>query len=393
VNSRPNASADEEDRDATARLPTLDPPPGAADNPDPLDAAVTAPVPAIPVGTLELADRLREIERRLDLKGQRVSQLEEQLEQAAAKLTFVDSQLTESRARQVELEAQLEEARAHAQMQSQLVLERRSTAVRYREQDFSDLRNRTERQLEALSSWEGFRAVSDALLDDAEARNALLEARVSSLTDSVRILEGTRPRSSPQGQSEALKSEVRALQALVTSLRAELAVARKVPAAAHAPLNAGTESKVAPPGGRKTPVIPDASDAPVNATVVMYGDQWEYSEEPGDAATGEVEQVSEPVADAPVRALVRLASGGELIYPIGKRTTIGRTADNDIQIDVPNVSRHHAVLLANPRSCRIEDLNSTNGVMVNGQRVTRQELQDGDTVTIGKSEFRFMQRS
>jgi pSer/pThr/pTyr-binding forkhead associated (FHA) protein len=106
-----------------------------------------------------------------------------------------------------------------------------------------------------------------------------------------------------------------------------------------------------------------------------------------------VEQVQEAVADAPVRALVRLASGGELIYPIGKRTTIGRTADNDIQIDVPNVSRHHAVLLANPRNCRIEDLNSTNGVMVNGQRVTRQELRDGDTVTIGKSEFRFMQRS
>jgi hypothetical protein len=347
------------------------------------------------VGTLELADRLREVERRLDLKGQRVSQLEVQLEHSAAQLAAVENQLTESRARQVELEAQLEAARAHAQLQSQLVLERRNAAVRYHEQEFSELRNRTERQLEALTSWEGFRSISDALLDDAEARNALLEAKVSSLTDSVRILEGNRPRSSPQSQSESLKSEVRALQAQVTSLRAELAVARKSqPRAQPGPQSrTSIDSGGGAQSGRAASESADAAETPVNATVVMYGDKWEYSEEPGANPTGEVEQVQEAVADAPVRALVRLASGGELIYPIGKRTTIGRTADNDIQIDVPNVSRHHAVLLANPRNCRIEDLNSTNGVMVNGQRVTRQELRDGDTVTIGKSEFRFMQRS
>jgi pSer/pThr/pTyr-binding forkhead associated (FHA) protein len=125
----------------------------------------------------------------------------------------------------------------------------------------------------------------------------------------------------------------------------------------------------------------------------MYGDQWEYSEEPGDSPTGEMERISEPGAEVPVRALVRLGEGGELIYPLGRRTTIGRTADNNIQIDAPNVSRHHAVLLASDEHCRVEDLDSTNGVLVNGHRVTRQTLQDGDTVTIGKTEFRFMQRS
>jgi pSer/pThr/pTyr-binding forkhead associated (FHA) protein len=40
----------------------------------------------------------------------------------------------------------------------------------------------------------------------------------------------------------------------------------------------------------------------------------------------------------------------------------------------------------------IEDLNSTNGVLVNGQRVVRQILKDGDEVLIGRSHYRFAVR-
>ena len=78
---------------------------------------------------------------------------------------------------------------------------------------------------------------------------------------------------------------------------------------------------------------------------------------------------------------------------LGRRTTIGRTPENDIQIDTTFISRHHAVLLSSPDHCIVEDLNSTNGVLVNGRRVGRQVLRDGDTVTIGKTEFRYQQRS
>ncbi len=42
----------------------------------------------------------------------------------------------------------------------------------------------------------------------------------------------------------------------------------------------------------------------------------------------------------------RVEGGSEVVYPIGRRTSIGRTADNDIQIDASNISRYHAVLLA-----------------------------------------------
>jgi pSer/pThr/pTyr-binding forkhead associated (FHA) protein len=45
-----------------------------------------------------------------------------------------------------------------------------------------------------------------------------------------------------------------------------------------------------------------------------------------------------------------------------------------------------------PREAIIEDLNSTNGVIVNGRKVTRQPLADGDSVTIGEIQFRYIVR-
>jgi pSer/pThr/pTyr-binding forkhead associated (FHA) protein len=50
------------------------------------------------------------------------------------------------------------------------------------------------------------------------------------------------------------------------------------------------------------------------------------------------------------------------------------------------------VLLVGPVHTVIEDLNSTNGVRVNGQRITRQMLKDGDTVQIAQVQYRFVVR-
>ena len=82
----------------------------------------------------------------------------------------------------------------------------------------------------------------------------------------------------------------------------------------------------------------------------------------------------------------------EVVHMLGRKTTIGRTPDNDVQIDAKYISRHHAVILAGPTHTIIEDLNSTNGVIVNGRRVLRQTLKDGDTVLVGKAPFRFAVR-
>ena len=63
-----------------------------------------------------------------------------------------------------------------------------------------------------------------------------------------------------------------------------------------------------------------------------------------------------------------------------------------MQIDSSSVSRHHALILVGPRDSIIEDLNSTNGVLVNGRKVSRQMLNDGDAVTIGEIQFRYVVR-
>ena len=76
----------------------------------------------------------------------------------------------------------------------------------------------------------------------------------------------------------------------------------------------------------------------------------------------------------------------ELPLRIG-RIVVGRTADNDLQIDSRFVSRHHCQIVTTAHSSVIEDLNSTNGIYVKSKRVRRHYLNDGDVVVIGKHEL------
>jgi predicted nucleic acid-binding Zn-ribbon protein len=97
----------------------------------------------------------------------------------------------------------------------------------------------------------------------------------------------------------------------------------------------------------------------------------------------------EALPEGATRLLIRAEGESEVVHVLGRKTTIGRTPDNDLQIDAKFISRHHAVILAGPARTIVEDLNSTNGVLVNSRRVTRQVLQDGDSVVIGRTQFRF----
>ncbi len=76
----------------------------------------------------------------------------------------------------------------------------------------------------------------------------------------------------------------------------------------------------------------------------------------------------------------------ELPLRVG-RVVVGRTADNDLQIDSRFVSRHHCQIVTTAHSSVIEDLNSTNGIYVKSKRVRRHYLNDGDVVVIGKHEL------
>ena len=92
------------------------------------------------------------------------------------------------------------------------------------------------------------------------------------------------------------------------------------------------------------------------------------------------------------RLLIHSEDGREIVHVLGRKTSIGRTPDNDLQLDAKYISRHHAVILVGPVNAVIEDLNSTNGVQVNGRRVTRQTLRDGDQIAIGRVHYRFVVR-
>jgi chromosome segregation ATPase len=90
--------------------------------------------------------------------------------------------------------------------------------------------------------------------------------------------------------------------------------------------------------------------------------------------------------------LIRIDNGQPITHVLSRRTRIGRAAGCELQIESSSVSRNHALVLVGPRETIIEDLNSTNGVLVNGRKVSRQLLSDGDAITIGEIQFRYLSK-
>jgi hypothetical protein len=72
-----------------------------------------------------------------------------------------------------------------------------------------------------------------------------------------------------------------------------------------------------------------------------------------------------------------------------RRVVVGRSRDCDIQLADTNVSRRHAEVRQEGASYWIIDLDSTNGLEVNGRRLKRSKLEDGDRVTLGSTEIVF----
>ena len=72
-----------------------------------------------------------------------------------------------------------------------------------------------------------------------------------------------------------------------------------------------------------------------------------------------------------------------------EEVSIGRKADNDIQIDNRAVSGRHARILTILKDSFLEDRDSTNGTYVNGSPIKKHALQDGDVIGIGKHTLKF----
>jgi Protein of unknown function (DUF3662)/FHA domain len=97
-----------------------------------------------------------------------------------------------------------------------------------------------------------------------------------------------------------------------------------------------------------------------------------------------------PVAEAePDLGTPTLRWDGQQLAIAKQRVVLGRSRDCDIQLTDPNVSRRHAELRQEGSSFWIVDLDSTNGIEVNGRRVKRAKLADGDTVILGTTALTF----
>jgi hypothetical protein len=124
------------------------------------------------------------------------------------------------------------------------------------------------------------------------------------------------------------------------------------------------------------------------------------SEEPEEQAeSGATMIYKHPVPDAAEAVLPEepglereigvLSWNGQRLRVDKRRVVLGRSRECDIQIEDANVSRRHAELRQEGTSFWIVDLDSTNGIEVNGRRVQRAKLDPGDTFTVGSTEVTF----
>lgn len=72
-----------------------------------------------------------------------------------------------------------------------------------------------------------------------------------------------------------------------------------------------------------------------------------------------------------------------------QRVTLGRVADNDLQIDDESISSHHAEFIEKDGEFLLRDLQSTNGTLINGDSIKEQILKDGDLIRFGKVDATF----
>jgi hypothetical protein len=100
----------------------------------------------------------------------------------------------------------------------------------------------------------------------------------------------------------------------------------------------------------------------------------------------------EPSGESSAPALACLTGDAPKRFALTKKTvTVGRGPQCDLQILTHFVSREHARITVTGGNVVIEDLGSRNGVYVNAVRVERHSLQQGDLITIGETQFRFME--
>jgi DNA repair exonuclease SbcCD ATPase subunit len=285
----------------------------------------------------------------------------------------------EARSRCEELETQ---ALAHGKRVNQLEVELQS------------VRTEMERVSHALGEATAERSDHVAKVAAREERIKELESRVEDQQDTVRTLQADA--NAAVARAKEIESDLRAAEEAIhrmeADLRGKIARVDELEQTNHEWHLRVDQARSALT--EKEALIHRLEEEAANSSVLIG--QIQQSMKRLDPATSgthaALSGTHETMPEGATRLLIRADGDSEVVHVLGRKTTIGRTPDNDLQIDAKFISRHHAVILAGPARTIVEDLNSTNGVLVNSRRVTRQVLQDGDAVVIGRTQFRFVIR-
>jgi pSer/pThr/pTyr-binding forkhead associated (FHA) protein/uncharacterized RDD family membrane protein YckC len=89
------------------------------------------------------------------------------------------------------------------------------------------------------------------------------------------------------------------------------------------------------------------------------------------------------------KLLVHESAGVREFEIIDSEVHMGRELDNTLRLPDPSISRHHCVIRKVGGGFEIQDLQSSNGVLVNGNRVQSSPLRDGDRITLGQVQLTF----
>jgi len=100
-------------------------------------------------------------------------------------------------------------------------------------------------------------------------------------------------------------------------------------------------------------------------------------------------------AERPKHASLRVLAGfyAGLEVPVDRsRMVVGRGRGADLVVAESTMSREHAVIGFDGEGCFVEDLQSTNGTKVNGERCEKTRLQDGDEIQLGRLQLQVQLR-
>lgn len=369
---------------ASGTIPTLRPVPPAVDL-----GALSATLRAVEDRLRQKSERLMALEREVaEVRTERTAALARS-ETVTQDLAGARALLTQAETRTQELErrvAELEQMRSIAETQHEAALIRANTDIAlYREQ----LTSRTETLTSRVGELERELEHMTSAHEEAARRMRELEGQLAAAADEAEARSNARESEWSQRLAER-DNDLRAAEETLHRLEAEL---RGKSTKLEEMAKASDEWRQTIVEAQQALSERDAKirqlEGEISSAASAFGKLQQSIERLDPVGmTGE-----EVALDGPQRLLIRSDGNTEFVHVLGRRTRIGRAPDSDLVIDAQYISRNHAVLLAGPVHTTVEDLGSTNGVFVNGKRVTRQALKDGDRVTIGRTQFRYTIRT